>query len=277
MTDQVEKKLDELQKKLEKVKPGASSTLESAIKGAWARFRGSVGLEEFMGARLFAWLGGLALFVAAGFFVKYSIDQNLISPEFRLSLAALFGVGLIGASFKFERGRYDITRHSLASGGLGVLYAVAFAATLHYQFLSHFTGFAFLAVVSLASLALALYHQGLLIALLGALGAYLTPLLVNPGDSGLLPLFLYLAVLNLGFFGVAKKMRSTGLLFWMALGSSGALAYSAFFEAGLSSPGILALAWAGQLTLFTFFVERFEESDPEEDAFLRAAGILNFG
>jgi len=36
--------------------------------------------EQFMGAKLFAWIGGLALFLGVAFFVKYSFEHNLISP-----------------------------------------------------------------------------------------------------------------------------------------------------------------------------------------------------
>ena len=34
--------------------------------------------EQFLGVKLFAWLGGLALFLAAAFFLKYSFDHDLI-------------------------------------------------------------------------------------------------------------------------------------------------------------------------------------------------------
>src|SRR6266567_8917990 len=37
--------------------------------------------EQFMGAKLFAWIGGLALFLGIAFFVKYSFEHNLIPPE----------------------------------------------------------------------------------------------------------------------------------------------------------------------------------------------------
>ncbi len=35
-----------------------------------------------MGAKLFAWIGGLALFLGVAFFVKYSFEHNLISPNY---------------------------------------------------------------------------------------------------------------------------------------------------------------------------------------------------
>ncbi|HTG01741.1 MAG TPA: DUF2339 domain-containing protein, partial [Nitrospirota bacterium] len=58
----------------------------------WMQFKANVDWELFTGVKLFAWLGGLALFIGAGFFVKYSIDRNLIPPALRLAISAVIGL-----------------------------------------------------------------------------------------------------------------------------------------------------------------------------------------
>jgi hypothetical protein len=72
----------------------------------WRAFKANVDWELFTGIKLFAWLGGLALFIAAGFFVKYSIDNNLIPPALRLAIGALAGVALIIGAGRFRAERY---------------------------------------------------------------------------------------------------------------------------------------------------------------------------
>lgn len=47
--------------------------------------------------KLFAWIGGLALFLGVAFFVKYSFENNLVPPELRVTLGFLTGVGLLVA------------------------------------------------------------------------------------------------------------------------------------------------------------------------------------
>src|SRR5262249_18130179 len=48
--------------------------------------RPPINWEQFMGAKLFAWIGGLALFLGVAFFVKYSFEHNLIPPAVRLPI-----------------------------------------------------------------------------------------------------------------------------------------------------------------------------------------------
>src|SRR5439155_756275 len=51
--------------------------------------------EQFMGAKMFAWIGGFALFLGVAFFVKYSFEHNLIPPELRVAIGFLAGIALL--------------------------------------------------------------------------------------------------------------------------------------------------------------------------------------
>lgn len=145
-------------------------TKDSGPGQRWEEFKANVDWELFTGVKLFAWLGGIALFIGAGFFVKYSIDKNLIPPEMRLAIGALTGLMLIIGATRFERARYEVLRHTLSAGGIGVLYSVAFAATLYYHYLSRPLGFGLLTVISAAAFVLAVYHRGIAISTLGRAG-----------------------------------------------------------------------------------------------------------
>src|SRR5262245_53059252 len=63
----------------------------------------AVNWEKFMGVNLFAWFGGFALFLAAAFFVKYSIDKNLISPQIRIIIGAIAGIALISLGLRLQK------------------------------------------------------------------------------------------------------------------------------------------------------------------------------
>src|SRR2546428_13164700 len=47
----------------------------------FAELKGSLNWEQFMGAKLFAWIGGFPLFLRVAHFVKYSVEHQLLPPE----------------------------------------------------------------------------------------------------------------------------------------------------------------------------------------------------
>lgn len=242
----------------------------------WAVFKASVDWELFAGAKLFAWLGVVALFIGAGFFVKYSIDRNLIPPALRLAISALTGLGLILASSRFDRIRYHGLRHTLGACGIGVLYSVVFAATLYYEYLSKPWGFGLLTVVSAAAFVLAIYHRGIAISVLGALGAYITPILVSTGQGNLLMLFLYLAVINTGLYWVIKRLKSPFLLLVATTGTLGTLALATFAGALVATSLMISGVWIANLALFSVFLA-FMPEQPQENQSLSWSGHLLFG
>jgi hypothetical protein len=225
---------------------------------SWQNFIANVDWEQFTGTKLFAWLGGIALFIGAGFFVKYSIDKNLVSPMVRLVIGAILGLFMIGGSFWFERGRYDVMRQTFSAGGIGVLYSVFFAATLYYEYLPKTAGFASLVVVSATAFVLAIFHRGVSISVLGAVGAYLTPLLVNTGQGNIITLYLYLAVVNAGVYQVIRRLESNALLLFSTLGTMTSLALACVFSKPEPDVFHMGWAWVAHLALYTLFFDRLK-------------------
>ena len=242
---------------------------------SWRRFKAGVDWEQFTGTMLFAWLGGIALFIGAGFFVKYSIDRNLISPIMRLVIGAVVGLGMIGASCWFERGRYDTMRQTFAAGGIGVLYSVFFAATLYYEYLPRVPGFFSLTIVSASAFVLAIFHRGISISVLGGIGAYLTPLLVTTGQGGVVSLFAYLALVNAGIYQVVKRLESNALLLFASVGTMLSLACGTFLASPRPEAVSIAIAWAGNLALFALFLDLLK-AEPLLSKSVRWSGRLLF-
>ncbi len=247
----------------------------SAWAERWQAFKANVDWEQFTGVKLFAWLGGLAFFIAAGLFVKVSIDRNWIPPALRLAVSALVGVGLIIGAGRFKDLKYRVMRHTLAAGGIGVLYSVVFAATLYYQYLTKPLGFAMLALVSAAAFVLAVFYRSKAVCLLGAVGAYATPILVSTGQDALLLLFGYLAVVNTGLYLVARRLISQGLLLAAAAGTLATLGFGTLGMFEQTGSTIIAVTWIFNLALFVFFLAH-SDADPDRNPSTRWAGIVSF-
>lgn len=171
--------------------------------------RPRINWEVFMGVKLFAWIGGLALFLGVGFFVKYSFEHDLIPPEVRVALGFLTGSALIVGGLLLSRRPYPVTAHTLCATGVVSLYAVTFAchAVYKFEFFGPLPTFGLMALITAAAFLLAIRMEARVVAVLGLLGGFLTPVLLSTGRDNPVGLFSYLALLDLGLIAVALHRR----------------------------------------------------------------------
>ena len=179
--------------------------------------------EQFMGVKLFAWLGGLALFLAVGYFLKYSFEHDLIPPEIRVALGFLTGLGLIVGGALLKQRKYTVTSHTLCATGVVVLYAVTFAchAVYHFPFFGPMPTFLLMVLITATAFSLAVRLDAMVVAILGMLGGFLTPVLLSTGVDNPVGLFTYIALLDAGLIAVALTKRWHFLIALAALGTAG--------------------------------------------------------
>ena len=168
------------------------------------------------------WLGGISIGLAGIFMVRYSIEQGLLGPTARIVLSLLAGV-VLHAVAEFGR-RRSVSQYqafaALAGGASIMLYAALLAALLLYNLLPSWLVFAALALVSLASMALAVLH-GPVLAILGILGAYVIPLLVDTGSDSILGLYIYAIIISCAAILLMHYVYRIWLWGFMLLGSVG--------------------------------------------------------
>lgn len=179
----------------------------------------SINWERFMGVNLFAWIGGFVLFLATAFFVKYSIDNNLISPEIRITLGSLLGIALLIGGLRLSTKQYRVTAQTLCSTGILILYADVFASYSFYHFLEVTTAFLLMIVVTAIAFFLAVRLDAKVVAILGLLGGFFTPPLLSTGQDNPLGLFSYIFVLDAGLIAIALRKKWTFLIPLAAAGT----------------------------------------------------------
>jgi uncharacterized membrane protein len=181
---------------------------------------------------------GIAVFVIGmGFFLRYSIDQGWLGPVARVALSVLVGAGMVTPGvWQFGR-RYHLIGQGLVGGGLATLYFSVFAAANFYHLITPDTGYLLMGLVTVCAGVIAVRQDAILVAVLGIIGGYGTPLML-PVDQ-LFAQLAYLMVLALGVFGIAayKNWRLlNGMSFiatysvaiWATRGASSQLALSFF-------------------------------------------------
>lgn len=185
-----------------------------------AGMRDRINWEQFMGAKLFAWLGGLALFLGVTFFVKYSFEHDLIPPAVRVALGFVFGTGLVVGGLKISREKYAITAQTLIAAGIVSLYAVTFAcrSIYHFEFFGPVPTFLLMTLITATAFVLAVRLKAQVVAVLGMLGGFLTPVLLSTGVDNPGGLFGYLALLDAGLVAV---VLGTGWRYLVPLSAGG--------------------------------------------------------
>src|SRR5207249_433349 len=114
--------------------PIPQALIDAKERQAAIPIRPPIDWEQFMGAKLFAWIGGLALFLGVAFFVKYSFEHNLIPPELRVAIGFVVGLSLLVGGVLLKREENAVTAQTLCATGILVLYTVTFACRSYYHF-----------------------------------------------------------------------------------------------------------------------------------------------
>jgi uncharacterized membrane protein len=164
-------------------------------KGLRPGSRREIELEELLGGRLLALVGGVAVLVGLAFFVTLVVDRGWIGEAARVALAfsgsaALLGVGLwLGE----RRGR---TRASLAVAGTGIagLFLALVAATALYALIPRPAALAAALAIAALATAVAVRWCSRTLAGLGILGALAAPILTGNGPSSTSTGFLLVAL-----------------------------------------------------------------------------------
>jgi uncharacterized membrane protein len=189
-------------------------------------------IERELGTRIAVWLGAVSLALAGAFLVKYSIDRGWLGPAARVSLGLAFGVSLL-FSAEWLRSRVRRIAQGLAASGVSVLFASLLAAVKLYDLVPVTVGMGGMLVVTGAAVVLSVRH-GQLVAILGLLGGFLTPVWIGGPDPRPWMLAAYLALIQAGLLLVSRRMR-----WWpvAALTLAGALGWSMLWIAELGLAG----------------------------------------
>lgn len=193
-----------------------------------APWRPQRGLEELLGGRVLAWVGGAAILLGIVFLLGIAIDRGWIDEPTRTLLAFLGSTSLLlaGAWLYERKGRTEAALAAVGSA-LSGLYATLLVATQAYDLVPAVAGLACAGLVGVVGAAIAVRWESKIVAAIGILGALLAPVLVGAGAPGL----------SLAFMAIALT-AAVGVLLWRKWNW---LSLGAFL---VSTPQLLL--WAGE-------------------------------
>ena len=146
----------------------------------------------------------IIIVLGIGFFLKYSISRNWINEIGRVTLSILSGLTMVGIGTKLSNKKYNILGQGLLGGGIAVLYFSVFAAYEMYNLILQIPALALAVVITIAACALAVRLDSLLVAVLGVIGGYFTPVFLGASQANLTSTFTYILLLGIGVLAIAR-------------------------------------------------------------------------
>jgi uncharacterized membrane protein len=231
--------------------PPPSSPRPSSAPPAWWSW--------LVGGNTVVRVGVVVLFFGVAFLLKYAYDHTHIPIQVRLIGVALGAMVLLAIGWRLRARR---TGYALAlqGAGIGVLYLTVFASFRLFGLLPSTASLVLLFLIAALSAALAVLQGSQSLAILGASGGFLAPVLTSTGGGSHVMLFSYYALLNAGILAIAwykawRPLNLVGFAFTFGIGTLwGAQYYRP--ELFASTQPFLALFFAMYLAIPVLFAQR---------------------
>lgn len=147
-------------------------------------------------------IGILLLFFGIAYLLKFSIQNDVLSPLIRLMISAMGCLVLLGTGW-YLRHKKLLFALILQGGAIGCFYITVFAAFKLYTVLPYSMAFVAMILICAASIVLALFQRAISLAILATLGGYLAPVLLSTGAGNHILLFSYYLMLSLGILMIS--------------------------------------------------------------------------
>lgn len=162
-----------------------------------------VSMEYAVASNWLLRIGVLILVMGIGFFLKYSFEHNLINPLGRVLLGGAIGLGMSLAGTQMLGRRYHLFGQGLIGAGIATLYLSVFAAHSLFHLVGSGLAFGLMIGVTCLACAIAVRFNTILVAVLGILGGYATPVMLQTGIVNYIGLYSYLLILGGGVFAIS--------------------------------------------------------------------------
>ena len=251
-----------------------SGDAAAAVQAASPADPGAGGLERTIASKWLVWLGAATVALGGTFLVKHSIESGWLGPGVRDLLGLAFGIALVlGGEWLRRRPLQRVAAAlepnyvppALSSAGLFTIFASIYAAYALHGLIDPLFAFGALAATAFVAVGLSLL-QGPLVALLGIVGGFVTPMLVSSEEPSAWTLFPYLLALTLAALAVLRY-RGWWWLGYAALAGAASWPLLWFASAWSAGDGLpLGLYLLAVIAAFFYFTRDFPFLDRPWDA-----------
>ena len=171
----------------------------------------AINWETLIGQKAFGWVAVLLFVFAIAFFLRYAYQNNWVGPVGRVTIGALTGLAIALLGFYYHRRGWLRFSQMLTTAGIVALYLATYSSFAFYHLLPQQHASAFLAILVIESMVLAVVYRSTLIAIAAVIGGLSTPILMAAEHDQYQSFFIYLFVLNLAVV-ICLTLRSWAIV-----------------------------------------------------------------
>ena len=161
-------------------------------------------MEDFIGTNVISKIGILVTIIGVFIGAKYAIDNEMISPLMRIVSGYLIASAFTFVGFRLKH-KYQYFSSVLMGGALAVTYFITYIAFSFYGLLPAWLAFVMMVITTAAAVAIALWYNQKVIALIGQVAAYAIPFLLGNKSGNVFGLFAYISLINIGLLVLSFK------------------------------------------------------------------------
>lgn len=166
-----------------------------------------VSLEYAIARNWLIRFAGLFLVFGVAFFLKLSIERGWIDKPGQVLISSAIGLTMLVFGVLMLGRKYHLIGQGLIGAGIAVLYLSVFATQTYCKPALFDNKVAFVLMMAVTCLAgwIAVRFNSLLVAVLGILGGYGTPIMLKADIVAYVPLYTYVLMLGIGVLGISYK------------------------------------------------------------------------
>ncbi len=213
VTDQKEQKIEEpitSDEKTVKLTPKIVEDARTVLKKIWSwilvgeEYRPeNMSMEYAIASTWLMRFGIVAIVFCIGYLLNSNIDNKILSETTRVVISIAVGIAVIFFGLKQIGKAYHLLGQGFIGGGFAILYNSIYAVGPLYNKIPIPLAFGLMFLLTISSGLIAVKLDSLLIAILGIIGGYCTPLLLNSSVGSPNVFYGYLLILSLGILGIS--------------------------------------------------------------------------
>lgn len=167
----------------------------------------SIQWEQLLGFNGLLILGVISVITGVGFFIRKAFVSDLLGPVGKVSVIYLGAILSLGIGNFFRKRNLSEFGTGIIGMGIALLYYSTYAAFQKYFIFNQSISFFLMVLITVFSVFMAVIENNRWLAVLGLIGGFSTPLMIENGSQNNLVLYIYMTILNIGILTIAFNKK----------------------------------------------------------------------